>query len=75
LVTLLSGKKPVGCMQVDLYGKIESSWTIERYKAKLAAQGFTQTWSDYLETFAQVAKMNTVKVILSLAANHDYNLI
>ena len=29
---------------------------------------------DYLETFVLVAKMNTVRVILSLAANHDWNL-
>jgi len=36
------------------------------------AKGFTQTYGvDYLEAFAPVAKMNTVKVILSLAANHD----
>jgi len=29
---------------------------------------------DYLEIFAPVAKMNTVRVILSLAANYDWDL-
>ena len=39
------------------------------------AKGFTQAYGvDYLETFALVAKMNTVRVILSLAANHDWDL-
>lgn len=40
------------------------------YKARLIAKGFTQTYGvDYLETFALIAKMNTVKVIFSLPIN------
>ena len=39
------------------------------------AKGFIQTYGvDYLETFSPVAKINTVRVILSLAANHDWDL-
>ena len=29
---------------------------------------------DYQETFAPVAKMNTVRILFSLAANHDWEL-
>lgn len=39
------------------------------------AKGFTQTYGvDCLETFDIVAKMNTVRVTLSLAANRDWDL-
>lgn len=48
---------------------------LNRFKVRLVAKGFTQTYGvDYRETFASVAKLNSIKVLISLAANLDWPL-
>jgi hypothetical protein len=47
----------------------------ERYKARLVTKGFTQTYGiDYEETFAHIAKMNSIRVLLSIVANLNWPL-
>lgn len=74
LVELPPNKKIIGCKWVFTV-KYNASGTVERYKARLVAKGFTQTYRiDYTETFAPVAKLNTIRVLLSLAVNLDWEL-
>ena len=74
LVKLPKGIKPVGCRWMFTV-KYKFDGFIKRYKVRLVGKGYTQTYEiDYLETFAPVAKMNTIQVLLSLTANFGWNL-
>jgi hypothetical protein len=74
LVTLPAGKRPVTCKWVYSV-KQSPEGKIERYKARLVARGYSQTYGiDYDETFAPVAKMSTIRTLISCAANFGWPL-
>ncbi|CAN6583524.1 unnamed protein product [Malus baccata var. baccata] len=74
VVDLPNGKKVMGSKWI-YKTKFNSNGSIERHKARLVAQDFTQTYViDYKETFAPVAKMNTVRVLLSVAVSNAWPL-
>jgi hypothetical protein len=52
--------------------KRRADGSIERYKARLVAQGFTQRpGEDYHETFAPVATRESIRLLFSLAATYN----
>ena len=66
------GKKTVGCRWVYTIN-YQADGTVERYKARLVACGYTQTYGvDYSEIFSPVAKIDTIRVLFSFPANQDW---
>jgi len=74
VVPLSVGKQVVGYHWI-FKTKFKSDGSVDRHKAHLVAHGFTQKFGvDYKETFAPVAKMTIVRVLLSVAINQGWFL-
>jgi hypothetical protein len=74
LVPLPEGKKAIGCKWVYKM-KHNSNGSISKYKARLVAKGYAHTHGiDYEETFAPIAKMATVRVVIAVAASRGWVL-
>ncbi|GJT88074.1 retrovirus-related pol polyprotein from transposon TNT 1-94 [Tanacetum coccineum] len=74
LVDTTPGLKTVGCKWIfkkktDMDGKLHT------YKARLVAKGYTITHGiDFEETFSLVAKIKSIRIMIAIAAFHDYEI-
>ena len=74
LVELPKDRKTVGCRWVY---KLKSGpdGSIDRYKARLVAQGFSQKYgTDYDETFCPVVRLESLCTMIALAVQHGLKL-
>jgi hypothetical protein len=55
--------------------KRKADGSIDKYKARLVARGFTQVHGvDYFDTYSPVAKLASFRTILAIAARHDWEI-
>ncbi|GJW78375.1 zinc finger, CCHC-type containing protein [Tanacetum coccineum] len=71
LSNLHPGCKPLGCKWI-LKRKMKVDEIIDKFKARLVIQGFRQKEGiDYFDTYAPVARITTIRLLLALAAIHN----
>ena len=74
LVELPTGRKTVGSKWVYKV-KTGAHGSVERYKARLVAQGYTQKFgTDYDETFCPVVRMESLRALLALSVQFGLQL-
>ena len=55
--------------------KLNEHGEFDKYKARLVAKGYTQQYGvDYIEVFAPVARLDTIQLILPIAAQNAWPL-
>nr|GEU59240.1 hypothetical protein [Tanacetum cinerariifolium] len=68
---LLSGKKQL-MMRLIFKRKMKVDGTIDKFKARLVIQGFRQKEGiNYFDTYAPVARITTIRLMLALTAIHN----
>ena len=74
LIPLPANRKPISSKWIFKI-KTKADGSIDKYKARLVARGFTQIQGvDYIETFSPTVKLNSIKVLLALAAQFDLKI-
>lgn len=55
--------------------KLNPDGSVNKYKARLVVKGYAQMWGvDFSETFAPVARLDTIRMLLSLSAQEGWKI-
>ena len=74
LVSLPPGRKLVQCKWV-FQTKVTADGITYKHNARLVAKGFSQVQGvDYHETFAPVAKMDSIRLVLAIVASKHWEV-
>ena len=74
LVDPPEGVRPIGCKWV-FKKKTDMDGNIHTYKGRLVAKGFKQIHGiDYDETFSPIVMFKSIRILLAIAAYHDYEI-
>ncbi|QHO56672.1 Retrovirus-related Pol polyprotein [Arachis hypogaea] len=75
LLSLPKGKHTIGCRWV-YNAKMRADGTLECYKTRLVAKDFTQqSGIDFKDTFNSVAKITTLRILLTIAAVKHWTML
>lgn len=74
LMDLPKDAKPIGVRWV-FKTKLNENGDVEKHKARLVAKGYAQRYGvDYAEVFAPVARLDTIRTILAVAAQSGWEV-
>jgi hypothetical protein len=74
LTNIPKKQKPIGVKWV-FKAKNNAKGEIERYKARLVVKGYSQRPGiDYGEVFAPIARLETIRMVISLAAQNKWKI-
>jgi hypothetical protein len=69
-----NGEKAIGCRWV-FKKKLNKDGSVNKFKARLVAKGYLQRFgTDYNETFAPVAKLKSIRLLLAISAHQSWKV-
>ena len=72
LTELPAGAKKIGVKWI-FKTKRDENGEVSKYKARLVVRGYTQEFGiDYTEVFVPVARMETIRLVIAVAAHHGW---